>query len=392
MMTHPPDDAHRASSRASSPDVLTAARWCSARGWVVFPCDHPDAGLHCTGADIACRQRRCKAERERNPDPFARGKHPRVRWSDYQEPVTDAQLVAWFGGGPVNLGIACGPSGLFVIDEDRPGALAAFAAALGEVVPATFTVATARGTHFYFTPPPGVVLGNSTGALPAGLDVRGAVGGGGYVIGPGSVSARDGRAYRVTDWALPAVELPPWLVEAVSRPAIPGSGVGPGAGGSGGTVPGLPAGPAEGRAGSQPGSDGQPTGTRATASDVTRWADAPRYGTAAEFLGQFAQRCALVDAPGDVFRHRLFDAARDGYRCVALGLLDEPAMLTELATAVWRVWQAEPDDDDHAHVEAGRLAAELGPWQFTTAEAARRTLAGLPTGPASGGARWWCGR
>jgi hypothetical protein len=47
------------------------------------------------------------------------------------------------------------------------------------------------GQHIYFCQPDGEALGNSTGALPAGIDVRG---NGGYVIAPGALLP-DGRCY-----------------------------------------------------------------------------------------------------------------------------------------------------------------------------------------------------
>ena len=69
---------------------------------------------------------------------------------------------------------------------------------------------------------------------------------------------------------------------------------------------------------------------------------------------------------GGAFRHELFLAARDGWRCVALGLLDEPSMLRALDACVWRVWAAEPDDRDHVIVFAeAQPAAASSPWELT---------------------------
>ena len=62
-----------------------------------------------------------------------------------------------------------------------------------------------RGLHFYFrTETP---YGNSSGSLPAGIDVRGV---GGFVIAPGA-SLPDGRSYRIIagKWnAIPALPEP----------------------------------------------------------------------------------------------------------------------------------------------------------------------------------------
>jgi hypothetical protein len=69
---------------------------------------------------------------------------------------------------------------------------------------------------------------------------------------------------------------------------------------------------------------------------------------------------------GAAFRHELFLAARDGWRCVALGLLDEGSMLRVLDGCVWRVWAAEPDDRDHVIVyEEAQPAAAGSPWELT---------------------------
>ncbi len=79
-------------------------------------------------------------------------------------------------------------------------------------MPATFTVTTGKGRHYYFAAPTGVELGNRTGALKGhGVDVRGR---GGYVVGPGSLHAT-GRVYTVendTDVA----PCPTWLVEVLT--------------------------------------------------------------------------------------------------------------------------------------------------------------------------------
>lgn len=336
---------------------LDAAEMFTARGWVVFPCDHPDAGLHCTGTARACREKRCKAE----ADPSQRGKHPRVRWGDLGEPVDSGVLRAWFGRDaiPTNVAIACGPSGLLIVDEDTDGALSAYAESIGQVVPDTFRVRTARGWHWYFTVPVDaatgrrIPIGNSPGALAAWhCDVRGGASAsathGGYVITAGSKHASD-LTYTAPEPYAAAVQAPGWLIEAILSP-VPHS-------------PGPPA-TAEG-----PTAGAGTVGGVLSASDGARWDDAPRYGSAHDLLGQFARHCGEVTEPGGAFRHTLFRAARDGWRCVALGLLDEDAMLRELEACVWRVWQAEPDDDDHKIVfEEAVPAALASPWELSGAE------------------------
>jgi len=349
MMAHP----------LSSP--LDAAEMFTARGWVVFPCDHPDAGTHCTGTARACRERRCKAE----ADPAQRGKHPRVAWGSITEPVDAAQRAAWWGraGLLANIAIACGPSGLLIVDEDTDGALTAYAASIGATVPDTFRVRTSRGWHWYFTVPTGpdgerLPIGNSPGALAAWhCDVRGGASAsgerGGYVITAGSTHA-SGRIYTAPDPYAPAVVAPEWLIEAIMSPG--------------------PSAPAEGLAGT----DGDPGGARLRASDGARWDDATRYGSAGDLLGQFERHCDEVQHTGGEFRFELFRAARDGWRLVHLGLLPEDDMLRTLEACVWRIWQAEPDDRDHTIVFSEALpAAQRSPWELTGTEL--RARAGVTT-------------
>ncbi|MBG0819863.1 bifunctional DNA primase/polymerase [Planomonospora sp. ID91781] len=142
---------------------------------------------------------------------------------------------------PFNIGIACGPSRLVVIDLDvpKPGeqpparwdlpgvsdgadVFALLCEQAGQPVPwETFSVRTRRGgLHLYFTAPDGIALGNTSGEQGNGLgwkiDTRGD---GGYVVGPGShVALSDGAGtYEVLHAPAPA-PLPGWLAERL-RPA-----------------------------------------------------------------------------------------------------------------------------------------------------------------------------
>jgi hypothetical protein len=147
-----------------------------------------------------------------------KGKVPTVKWAD--EATRDPHTIAaWLAGTALNYGIACGPSGLLVIDEDTPGGFDRFAADHGVTVPATYTVATGRGRHLYFNAN-GHALGNAKHALAGyGVDVRGR---GGYVVGPGSTHAT-GATYTVTSDVQPA-PVPSWLHEALTAPQQPTSG------------------------------------------------------------------------------------------------------------------------------------------------------------------------
>lgn len=160
-----------------------------------------------------------------------------------QRATTDPDRIrrAWSCGPAFNVGVACGPAGLLVIDLDTPdpddpgdvappdwaargvrdGAevLAALADDAGCTVPATWTVATpSGGRHLYFTAPAAAELRNTSGDRGRGLgwkiDTRG---GGGYVVAAGSITPAG--TYRVTDDREPA-ELPPWLLQRLA-PAPP---------------------------------------------------------------------------------------------------------------------------------------------------------------------------
>jgi hypothetical protein len=252
-------------------------------------------------------------------------------------------LATWFNGSPRNVGIACKPSGLVVIDQDSPETLEDFAASLGESVPPTYRVRTRRGWHPYFAADPARPLGNSAGALAGhGMDVRG--GGkayGGYVVGAGSVH-ESGHVYTAEDDDAEVAPLPDWLRAQITRAEV-----------------------ATGEVGLQP----------AVGPWGPGWDDLPRHGRAEDFIAQYRRHLAGVVSPTGEFRHQLFLAALDGWRCVRIGLLDEDAMLKELADTLPRVWSNPPGDDDWdkfqviVHGEAAAKAAE-SPWVVAESGAA----------------------
>ncbi|MFI6818697.1 bifunctional DNA primase/polymerase [Nonomuraea sp. NPDC050328] len=167
------------------------------------------------------------------------GKTPPRGFTSWESRATTdpATIHAWWAHQPYNVGIACGPSRLVVLDLDTPktgkeglrppphwdlpgvndGAdvLAVLCERAGEPLPfETFTVRTRRdGTHLYFTAPAGLRLANTEGHKGTGLgwliDTRA---NGGYVVGPGShVELPDGTGtYQVLHDG-PAAPLPPWL-------------------------------------------------------------------------------------------------------------------------------------------------------------------------------------
>lgn len=194
--------------------LCAAAVALAARGYALFPCRPDDK-----------RPAIDRWEQRASADPL----HIEAAWRDR------------YPGA--NIGVACRPSGLVVIDLDtaghsgtltenqQPGSghevLAALADRVGQPWPATYSVATpSGGLHLYFAAIAGREVRNSAGKIGPMIDVRGA---GGYVVGAGSSIA--GRCYEVID-DRPAGPLLAWLADLADppRPARPAAA--PAAGGS----------------------------------------------------------------------------------------------------------------------------------------------------------------
>jgi hypothetical protein len=174
--------------------MLQAALACAEHGWHVFPCAKG-------------------------------GKRPALR-GDWQELATTdrSRIHQWWQRYPYNIGIACGASGLAVLDLDvprngkvqpdqAPGAdmFNSLCRMHRQQVPATFTVRTpSGGRHLYFTVP-GTELRNSAGRLAPLIDVRAA---GGYVVAPGS--RIDGKPYAVID-STPPAPFPSWIAALLQK-------------------------------------------------------------------------------------------------------------------------------------------------------------------------------
>jgi hypothetical protein len=169
------------------------------------------------------------------------GKTPVIKAWEQRATTDPDRIRRCWATGAWNVGIACGPSRLLVIDLDKPkpgqappppwdlpgvndgyDALAVVCERAGQPLPIdTHTVTTGRGgTHLYYRHPAhgpdGLELRNTSGAKGGGLgwliDTRA---GGGYVLAAGSVV--DGNPYTTTHDAAP-IPLPAWLTEAL-RPA-----------------------------------------------------------------------------------------------------------------------------------------------------------------------------
>jgi hypothetical protein len=166
-------------------DLLRSALAMAARDWHVFPC-------------------------------AVGGKQPALRgnWQDHATTDPD-QICRWWANRPYNIGLACGPSDLVVVDLDTPKepgqatgaeALARLCAEARQPYPwPTFTVSTPSvGAHLYFQAPADPVS-NSASRLGPSIDIRAS---GGYVVAPGSRIG--GRVYAVRNSACP-MPLPDWL-------------------------------------------------------------------------------------------------------------------------------------------------------------------------------------
>ncbi|MFI6602987.1 bifunctional DNA primase/polymerase [Nonomuraea sp. NPDC050536] len=160
------------------------------------------------------------------------GKKPLRGFTDWESHASNCpETIATFWHRPYNIGVACGPSRLVVIDLDmpKPGEQPAAGGEQGfrllcekhgQPYPGdTLTVRTRRGgMHLYYQAPEGVRLSNTAGQRGNGLgrliDTRAS---GGYVVGPGSyVSQHDGTgSYTVIRDVSPA-PLPAWLVERLA--------------------------------------------------------------------------------------------------------------------------------------------------------------------------------
>jgi hypothetical protein len=195
-----------ATARAE-PALLRSALAAAALGWHVFPCA-----------------------------PGTKRPALRASWQDRATTSAD-QIRAWWNRAPYNIGVACGPSGLVVIDLDLPHAgvsddddddgtlfplsgadrLARLARAQGQRYPAgTYVVDTpSGGVHLYFAAPVtsgGGTVRNSAGAVAPYIDVRA---GGGYVVGAGSRVG--GLPYTARGELRAPAALPPWLRRLIAE-------------------------------------------------------------------------------------------------------------------------------------------------------------------------------
>jgi len=248
-----------------------------------------------------------------------------------------AFIAAWWRTWPAaNVGVACGPSGLVVIDLDEhggtapacplpgieadpPGLLRGGSDVLrwlcdlrGQAWPQTLTVTTpSGGLHLWFRAlapcyrsSAGAVRGDGTvRGLGWQIDVRA---GGGYVVAPGSVTGRG--EYRRTWGKWPPAELPGWLASELDRTGHRGQ-------------------------------DGRPTGGGWDEATAERLREATRYGSqsarwaAAALAGECETLARLRSGAGDGINDRLNLAAFKLGQLVGAGLLSEAAVTEALTVA-----------------------------------------------------------
>jgi hypothetical protein len=184
-------------------ELLDAALAAAARGWRVFPISP------------------------------GRKKPPAVRDWEHRATTDPARIERAWQAGAYNVGIAAGPSGLVVLDLDRPkpgeipppayrqpgigdggDVLAVLCEANDQPLPVdTYAVRTGSGgTHLYFTAPTGITLRNTAKRLGWLIDTRAH---GGYVVAAGSTVDR--RPYTVLVDEDPA-PLPGWLTDRLADP------------------------------------------------------------------------------------------------------------------------------------------------------------------------------
>lgn len=107
-------------------------------------------------------------------------KKPRLPGDWHQYASIDPSIVReWIRSFPNAWWAAVVPKDMVVLDVDRREALSELEAEVGSL-PKTWTTKTARGVHHLFKSDRAAAIGNKSGALPTGIDVRG--GGKGYIV------------------------------------------------------------------------------------------------------------------------------------------------------------------------------------------------------------------
>lgn len=170
--------------------LLRAALTYAGRGWAVIPLHTPTEG------GCSCRSKDCKSV----------GKHPRTQNGSKDAATDEEQVRAWWAMWPdANVGIACEPSNIAVLDIDpRHGGdetLRDLMEAHGDGWLNTVTSLTGGGGTHYLYEMPDPPVRNGASVFGNGIDVRGKPGG--YIVAPPSMH-ESGEAY---EWERSANEV-----------------------------------------------------------------------------------------------------------------------------------------------------------------------------------------
>lgn len=180
------------------------------RGWSIIPIHEVIKGI-CT-----CNSKDCR-------DP---GKHPRVKWKEYQDRVpTEEEICKWWKKWPdSNIGLITGKvSGVIALDIDKKGGGEDTIQEMGLVILDTLTSKTGGGGWHYIFSHPQFDCRNFAGqrgeTVLSGIDFRGD---GGFIVLPPSMH-QSGNRY---SWVRESAEIagaPDWLLKLIREQAT-GSG------------------------------------------------------------------------------------------------------------------------------------------------------------------------
>jgi hypothetical protein len=192
--------------------LLEAALAYALRGWSVFPCHTPAQ----TASGCSCANKECSHQ----------GKHPRVLKGHHAATTEAAQIREWWRMWPdANIGIATGPSQLFVVEIDhQDGGLETWRSLCqahnlhaDPTAPGCIVTSGGGGKHIYYHRPEDcqLTIANSKSgvSLGPGIDFRA---GAGYVIAPPSLH-RSGRRYTWARYAPTLPTLPAWIPEVIEQ-------------------------------------------------------------------------------------------------------------------------------------------------------------------------------
>lgn len=178
----------------------------AARGWHVFPLHEARGGTCTCYLGAACRQP---------------GKHPRTPRGHLNASSDPAQIAEWWRRWPAaNIGVACGPSRIVVVDvdprNDGDASLSRLEAEHGELPDTPRVVTGGGGAHYIYAAPD--VPRVRCGTIAGGVDVKAE---GGYIVAAPSDHASGGH-YRWDAGSPDTIApCPAWVARAAGSPSPP---------------------------------------------------------------------------------------------------------------------------------------------------------------------------